>query len=610
MATKIIPRSEYPRPEAQRKEWLCLNGQWDFEFDPDHMGMKDHWFLKPNFSKKITVPYVFQSKLSGINSQEFIDTVWYARSFTIPETFRNKTILLHFGAVDYQCDIFLNGALVGSHFGGLTPFFFDLSDFLTDDRAASQLLVVKVFDPPFDKEIPRGKQSTEARFSGCDYEKSTGIWQTVWLEFVGNVYLDRSDYYIRPNLATGEIETLIALAGKHAPQYVIEAQVFDGDSPISETNFALYGSAINQKAITTGRIPLQVDLSKIIKWTPSNRKMYTVHFRVIDGDADEEGIVDELICSFGFRTIETRGTKILLNGEPIYLKMALYQGYWVESLWTPPTDADIKQDMELTLEMGFNSLRLHQKVEDPRLIYWADQLGVLLWGEIANCGDSGRAKQRLAQEWSEAVRRDRNHPSIIAWTPLNESWGTGDLAKNDNQEWVKSIYYLTKGLDPTRPISENDGWEHVVTDICSIHDYSQPEVFATHYPEKEPADLKSFLTKLQLHRKTYAPGCEYITGPIMITEWGGWGHYMQDPTVKPDHYKYWGYQGILYKTFDEVLDLYEATIKELVKRKDWISGHCYTEFNDQYQEVNGMLTYDRKPKGDLKRLKAINDLLN
>ncbi len=233
--TEKIPRPEYPRPEAKRDDWLCLNGAWKFEFDPDHVGMKEKWYeaSSEKLTKEIIVPFVFQSELSGINSQAFVDTVWYGKEITIPKTFQGKNILLHFGAVDYECEVFVNGAYVGNHSGGVTPFKFSITDYLSDNLDDPQYIAVKVFDPPFDPSIPRGKQTTKEFLDGCSYEKSLGIWQTVWLEPVASTYLDRSDYYIRCNMDTGKIETSISINGLLGKEHVIEAQAFDGETPIT-----------------------------------------------------------------------------------------------------------------------------------------------------------------------------------------------------------------------------------------------------------------------------------------------------------------------------------------------------------------------------------------
>nr|MDO8088792.1 glycoside hydrolase family 2 TIM barrel-domain containing protein [Candidatus Sigynarchaeum springense] len=605
-----IPRPEYPRPDAARApdSWTCLNGEWDFEFDPDNKGMRERWYEQPNFSRKITVPFVYQSKMSGIDDQHFIDHVWYARTFSIPKARITNTILLNFGAVDYECDVFVNGSLVGSHYGGSTSFTFDITPYLTEDKAAAQLLVVHVHDLQFDEQLPRGKQSMVERFSGCDYEKVTGIWQTVWLEYVGQpYYLDRSDFYLRAAWS-GHVTGFMNIAGvaPNKKSLVVECAIFDGDKQVSKTGyFAMIVPRFEEQ-----RIELDVDPLAIQRWTPRTPKLYEARFRLIDGNSDDETVLDELRCTFAFREVSIEGNKILLNKEPIYLKFALYQGYFPESLWTPPSDDAMKKDLELLLEMGFNGARIHQIVEDPRFLYWADKMGVLLWGEMANSRRfTGRSRELLLHEWPAVVRRDRNHPSIIAWIPINETWGLANKSLPDEQEFARALYRLTKGEDPTRPVNANDGYSLIdgATDLFSVHIYQQPGEIVNNIPEKypkvkDPADF-AWCTKW------YMTGGKYHGEPVIISEWGGWGMNLDDPNAKPDQYKCWGYQGILYKTFDEVLNLYERTIKAFVARKAWICGHVYTEFSDQYQEMNGFVTFDRRPKGDLQRLKAINDLL-
>ena len=379
---------------------MPLNGKWDFQFDPENVGMKQEWFRNPAFNRKILVPFVYQSQLSGINDQSTIDHVWYNRKFKIPPSQIDKHILLHFGAVDYFCSVFLNEKLVGTHTGGSIPFTFDITSFLSENKLASQTLVVAVEDHAFDNQLPRGKQTIKDRMSSCDYERITGIWQSVWLEFVKEAYFDRSDFFIRTK-DNSEVTTLIEVQCETQRNLVVECQIFDQKMPISSVNFT-FVKQIGKTALDLKTdIILKIDHpEKIILWLPKTPKMYTAHFRLLDGDKNDNKPLDEIYCKFGFRTVEIRGNQILLNGEPIYLKFALYQGYWVEGLWTAPTDAAIKRDMELTLEMGWNGLRLHQKIEDPRLHYWADKLGILLWGEICNTGGSPLlAKEFLLHEW-------------------------------------------------------------------------------------------------------------------------------------------------------------------------------------------------------------------
>ncbi|HME51479.1 MAG TPA: glycoside hydrolase family 2 TIM barrel-domain containing protein [Candidatus Lokiarchaeia archaeon] len=601
-----IPRPEYPRPEAMRSpdSWICLNGEWDFEFDPENKGMMENWYKTPSFSRKIIVPFVYQSKASGIDDQRFIEHVWYARTFTIPEEKSKSHVMLNFGAVDYECDVFVNGALVGNHYGGSTPFYFDITHFLTDNKIAEQQVVVHVHDLPFDQQLPRGKQSMVERFSGCDYEKVTGIWQTVWLEYVTPNYLDRSDYYIRADPWTGEITASINVGGEYSKdmeEYALECEIFDGDRSVSTIGYSMVSRF---QLLSFSPLVMKVNPSKIELWSPSNPKLYDAHFRLVDGRKDDEPVVDEIHCTFGFREIAAEGQKLMLNKEPIYLKFALYQGYWVDGLWTAPSDEAIKHDLELLLEMGFNGARLHQKVEDPRLLYWADMMGVLLWGEMANSRKfTGLSRDLLLHEWTQAVRRDRCHPSIITWVPINETWGLLNQSGADEQELTRSLYHLTKGEDPTRLVNANDGYSLVdgATDLFSIHIYELPELFNKTLPADCPEDSEWASAR-------YMKGGRYHGEPCLITEWGGWGMNLDEPYTKPDQFTTWGYQGILYPTWEEILALYKAEIEIFADRK-WIVGHVYTEFCDQYQEMNGFLTFDRRPKGDLAILKQINDML-
>lgn len=609
MTPATIPRPEHPRPEATRPAWTTLNGTWEFELDPGRVGLARSWQSRDRLDREILVPFPFQSRLSGIDDQSFIDTCWYARTFRVPQEHAGKQVLLQFGAVDHECHVFVNGILAGHHVGGVTPFTIDATALLRDG-GGDQRVALRVFDPPFDPGIPRGKQTTAERLHGCSYEKVSGIWQTAWLEFTGPIHVDREHLTIRTDPRAGTVKVSARIAGDRRQHHVIEARVLDGNRQLSETGFNTLGiPGLGGARANVFDVLLHVDPAAIVTWSPATPKLYTVEVSVIDGESDDEARLDTLSCTFGFRTFETRGQKLYLNGEDIYLKMPLYQGYWPDGLWTPPSDDAIRKDIELALEMGFNAMRLHQKLEDPRLLHWADRLGLLLWGEFANnFSGEDHAHEMFLAEWAAGVRRDRNHPAIVAWVPFNESWGTGDLSTPAKQSHMRAAYHLTKMLDPTRPVIDNDGWEHVLTDICTIHDYIMPDGFGKKYPV-QPPDVVSFLEGLTSPR-AYAPGIAPATAPpVVMSEWGGWSMNLDDRNATPDPHKCWGYQGVLYRSFDEILDLYERFTRLLVQRKGWIAGHCYTEFCDQYQEMNGFLTFDRRPKGDLARIKAINDLL-
>jgi beta-galactosidase/beta-glucuronidase len=628
----------YPRPDMKRREWLSLNGAWSFELDPGHQGMSRCWHVDPDFSRSIIVPFAFQSEMSGIDGkavakdmdEQMCDHVWYAREFAIPMKYgKYRTILLNFGAVDWKSTVFLNGHLVGEHVGGLTGFCFDISRYLAEDRSGKQLLVVRVEDPPHANETPRGKQTTErARHSGLgQYEASLGIWQPVWLEFVdGPVYFDRDDVAIRTEPGTGKIQVSVQTRGTRASSQLIEACVLDTEDagtakPVSEPAIAAYqphDKLRNAWLQDPFQLTLSVDPAKIERWCPENPRLYVVNIRLVDGEAegtDPGAILDQLDCTFGFRTAEVHGNRFLLNEEERYVRSVLYQGYFPESLWTPPSEAAIRNDLALVLEMGFNSVRVHQIVEDPRFYYWADKMGVLIWAEMANNrAKSGLSKEQLMTDWSRVVRQNRNHPSIVTWIPTNESWGTGDLGRRDNQEWLRTLYHLTKTFDPTIPCVDNDGWEHVCTDILTIHDYSSPEVLESHYPRQRPENLGAVLLSTRPKRKPWPDGVALINGPVMITEWGGRSVDVDHPDAVDEH-------GVhrdptltthdkFVQSWEQLVKLYAAWIDFFASHRSWITGNCYCQFCDQFQEINGLLKFNRMPKGDLQDIKKLNQRLN
>jgi beta-galactosidase/beta-glucuronidase len=622
----------------KRRAWLSLDGAWSFELDPGHEGMARCWHVHPDFSRTIVVPFVFQSEMSGIDgkavakdvNEKMCDRVWYSRKFTMPVKYqKSRTILLNFGGVDWKSTIFVNGHLVGAHAGGVTGFCFNIAPYLTEDLAGEQLVVLHVEDPPHSNETPRGKQTTErAQHSGLgQYEALLGIWQPVWLEFVnGSVYFDRDDLAIRAEPDTGKIEVSIQARGTRTANHVVEAWVLDSEDvntakPLGEISFALY-QPHNRLRYRYQDDPfiltLSMDPATIDRWCPENPRLYVISLRVVDGEAeanDPGAILDQMECTFGFRNAVVKGKKFLLNEKERYIKAVLYQGYFPESLWTPPSDAAIRKDLELVLEMGFNSMRVHQIVEDPRFYYWADKLGVLIWAEMTNNrATSGVSKEQLITEWSGVVRQNRNHPSIITWVPTNESWGTGDLARRDNQEWLRTLYHLTKTFDPTRPCIDNDGWEHVCTDILTVHDYSLPEMLESHYPRQRPENLGDVLLSTRPQRKPWPKGVSPIDGPIMITEWGGRSLDVdhpdavdhdgthRDPTLTT-HDKFFVSWGQLVNRYAAWIDFFES-------RRSWITGSCYCQFCDQFQEINGLLKFNRKQKGDLQDIKNLNQRLN
>ncbi len=590
-----IPRPEYPRPQFRRKDWTNLNGEWSFTFDDAGVGLAQGWQnvtledLRSDgspFDRQIVVPFCYQSKLSGIGETAFHDVVWYARTFEYTPA-GDECLLLHFGAVDYRATVWVNGAQVASHEGGHTPFSADVTHALT---GGDNVLIVRAEDPSRDVTIPRGKQYWKEKSEGIFYTRTTGIWQTVWLEPVNRRRLDT--LRLTPDVDTASVHVEVSVKGI-APGMSLRATVeLDGDRVLEDT-ISVRSSLVERTLplLRRGEAPDTPHLAHrpgASLWSPEHPNLYDLRLELLGG-GDE--VLDSVDSYFGMRKIEVKDGKVFLNNGPLYQRLVLDQGYFPEGILTAPTDEDLRRDVELAKEMGFDGARKHQKVEDPRWLFWADTLGFLVWGEMANAYQySPGYVRRMTAEWQEAVMRDYNHPCIVAWVPMNESWGVPNLASDPSQtEHLLALYHLTRSLDPTRPVVSNDGWEHAITDLCNTHDYRDAKALTKSYatPESavaaEPAD-----------RPIYVPGYAYRGEPILITEFGGIAFSGDEEG--------WGYSTVA--DADEFLERYEALIAALLSCEP-VQGFCYTQLTDVEQEVNGLLTYDRRPKADLTRIKEI-----
>jgi beta-galactosidase/beta-glucuronidase len=579
---QMPPRPEYPRPQFVRPEWLNLNGLWDFEFDDENLGLEEGWHEgKRVFGHRILVPFSFETALSGIGDRSFHPCVWYRRQIPVPEEWSGKQILLHFGAVDYRATVWVNGIVVGTHEGGHTPFHCNITGAL--GKGGDQI-VVRAEDPPTDRYIPRGKQHWEEQPASIFYARTTGIWQSVWAEPVPPSYLDS----VR---ITPAIDGSLAIVARIAnPQFSQSIQI-----AVSSRGSVL-ASAIS---LADGpRASVEMRIADPQLWSPDEPALYDLRLE-LHGPA---GLIDRVDSYFGFRSISTQDGKVLLNGKPIYLKTVLDQGYWSRSNLTPPDDAAIRFDIEIAKTMGFNGVRKHQKVEDPRYLYWADRLGFLVSAEMANAYLFDEAAVgRMTREWIEAVNRDYNHPSIVIWVAVNESWGVPNLTDRRQQAHVKALYYLTKSLDDTRLVIDNDGWEHTgVTDLFAIHDYAKTgEELLLRYSEAGvplPSSDKLLL----------APGYEYNGAPVFLSEFGGIAWILPEdlPNVPENS---WGYTG-LEPTACAALERIESLFRGVAQIQR-ISGVCYTQLYDVEQEVNGLLTYDRRLKFDPAVIRAFNAIL-
>ena len=575
-----IPRPEYPRPQFVRDDWMNLNGCWEFEFDDKNCGIKEHWeFVEYHFSKEIIVPFAYQTTLSGIYNKELHDIVWYKREFEIPKTWNNKRILLHFGAVDYSCKVWINGRLAICHEGGHTPFETDISEYLD----VNNVITVRVQDYSKDVSLPRGKQYWEAESKYIFYTGTTGIWQTVWLEPVSDIHLEK--IILTPDIDSNQINMqLLTIGNKVDKSLSVHIEIY------------FTGSDTEQNYI---QLPVVSDTYKIFEdwehrsiglvnfnhegferwWSPEHPNLYEVIFTVFEDNV----ITDKVKSYFGMRKISIENGVIYLNNKPYMQRLVLDQGYFPQGGLTAPTDEELKNDICMAKKMGFNGSRKHQKVEDPRWLYWCDHLGYLVWEEMANAYIyTNDYAEKIMKEWIDVIKRDYNHPSIIVWVPINESWGIPNVNSDKlQQQHAQAMYYITKSLDGTRMVQSNDGWEHVNSDICTIHDYESDNAILT----ERYSDISNILNFMPARRKLYVGGSSFMGEPVMVTEFGGIAYDQNE--------KGWGYSSA--STKEDFIERLKAVFIPLQSSR-YISGFCYTQLTDVEQEMNGLLTCDRQEK--------------
>lgn len=565
----------YPRPQLVRDRWLSLNGVWRFSAN----GEND--LSSVDFNQQIVVPYPPESALSGLADSNSFPRSWYQRTFDVPVEWRGKRVLLHFGAVDYQTTVWLNGQMVAQHAGGHTPFSVDITAVLDGHQ---QTVTVLAEDDPHDLHKPRGKQDWLDDPHVIWYPRTSGIWQSVWIEAVPATRIDKLNF--RPSLADFSIGLEVAIAG-------------DWHGSSLEVEMTLAGKVIALQTIgvsserqgTVLRLPDPGidDARNEFLWTPESPTLIDVRLTL----AKNGSLVDSVSSYTALRTIEARGGRLLLNGRPYFMRLVLDQGYWDESHLAAPSDDALRRDVELAKAMGFNGVRKHQKIEHPRYLYWADRLGLLVWTELPSAYSfSHTSSQRLTREWIEVIERDINHPSVVAWVPFNESWGVPDLPTEAPQRHlVAALYHLAKALDPTRPVIGNDGWEFVIGDLFTVHDYSQePDQLRARY-----GDLESQIQTAKEHgpagRAVVLAQAEDPTDlPFLVSEFGG---------VRFSHEETgWGYGTA--NSPDDLLEKYSALVAALTPEA--MAGFCYTQFADTFQEQNGLLFSNRTPKIDLVRL--------
>lgn len=573
----------YPRPQLRRSAWQSLNGKWEFALDPTGL-----WQMPDDvvWGRGIIVPFAPEVSASGIGDTSFYRACWYRRVIPVPAHEPGDRVLLHFGAVDYHATVWVDGKLVGDHAGGYTPFCFDLTPFGCDH--ATFELVVRAEDEPQDLAKPRGKQDWQLEPHSIWYPRTSGIWQTVWMEVVPASWIGLVRW--TPNLARWEIGLEARILGVRRDGLRLRVALRCGDLPIADDTYTVVNGEVHRRIALSD--PGIDDYRNELLWSPEKPTLISAHLQVW-GERGE--LIDEASSYTALRSIGTQQDRVVLNNRPYPLRLVLDQGYWPNTGLTAPDDAALKRDVELARAMGFNGVRKHQKLEDPRYLYWADRLGLLVWEEMPSAYRFTRQSvERVTREWTAAIERDYSHPCIIAWVPVNESWGVPNLPDSPaERHYVQALYHLTRSLDPTRPVIGNDGWESVATDIVGIHDYDHdPERLARRYQRHEELP-RIFRRERPGGRLLVLEGDGHAELPIVLSEFGG--------IALSDATKTWGYSRA--DDGDDFAARYErlmAAVHSIVM----LSGFCYTQFADTYQEANGLLYADRRPKMPIKRIAA------
>ncbi len=564
----------YPRPQLRRAAWQSLNGTWDFAFD---VAAKWSSPAEVSWSEHIAVPFAPEAPASGIRLIGFFKACWYRRSFALPPLATGQRVVLHFGAVDYETAVWVNGIKAGHHEGGYTPFSFDITSLLVE--GPDQEVVVRAYDDPSDLTQARGKQDWQLHPHSIWYARTTGIWQTVWYEILPSTFID----WLRwtPNLERWELGLEVGVRGE-ANQLRLHARLSFRDLIIADDTYSVTSSEVHRRIALSD--PGIDDFRNELLWSPESPSLIDATLELQSADGS---VIDAVASYTALRSVSTQRDRFILNGRPYYMRLVLDQGYWPDGGLTAPDDGALRRDVELARDLGFNGVRKHQKVEDPRYLYWADRLGLIVWSEMPSAYRfTRRSIERVVREWIDVIDRDYSHPCIVTWVPFNESWGAPNLPDSARERhYVEALFHLTHTLDPTRPVVGNDGWESVATDIIGIHDYdADTDRIAQRYHANESLP--------RLFRRERPGGRVLLVGeqdapdqPIVLSEFGG----IACPSM-PDT---WGYSRC--ETPAELARQYSRLLG-VVRSLSLLSGFCYTQFSDTYQEANGLLYADRTPK--------------
>ncbi|WP_405064011.1 beta-galactosidase [Kribbella sp. NBC_01505] len=588
------PRAEYPRPQFVRSEWVNLNGEWQFEIDRSDSGL-ERGVRDRELERRITVPFAPESELSGIEDVDFMEAVWYRTTVTIPHEWAGKEAVLHFQAVDHDATVWVNGTEVVRHRGGFTPFSANLSKVAKPGEEAT--IVVRARDTHKGPQA-RGKQSQLYFNHACLYTRTTGIWQTVWLEAVPTVHLRRPR--ITPDVAGSSFHLAVPVSA-NKPGYKIRATLKDADGEVTTAE-------VRADLDLAPRLTLQVPADRVRLWDTTDPHLYDVALELIDADGN---VVDTADSYAGLRSVSINGQAILINGKHVFQRLVLDQGYWPDGLMTAPTDQALIADIELSIAAGFNGARLHQKVFEERFLYHADRLGYLVWGEFGDWGsgvghtgdDNQQPTASYVAQWLEAVERDYSHPSIIGWCPLNETHQLLHDRITQLDDVTRAMFLATKAADSTRPVLDSSGYSHRVpeTDVWDSHNYTQdPAEFA-----QELAGLKDGTPYGNLGGPEGRPISQPYAGqPYFCSEFGGiWWNAEKAAAGKTGNSEdSWGYgqrvadEEDFYVRFTGLVD---ALLDDPL-----MFGYCYTQLTDVFQEENGIYNFDRSTKLDVPRIQA------
>ena len=579
----------HPRPQLVRPGWRSLDGRWQFAYDDRDAGLRNGLMGDPGaFDRVILVPYPPESPASGIGDRGRHPVLWYRRTFEVEAEDRAERLILHFGAVDYRAQVWVNEHCVGNHEGGHTPFAVEVTHALVP--GAEQIVVVRVEDQPEDITQPRGKQYWGPDPEQIWYHRTSGIWQTVWLEHVPQDYIDQIRWTTdldRDRLIVG-VRTNRPVRGRIAVRLTHDGEI------VADDTMSLTGTEV------TREIGLQLGPPSMVRtrrwvWSPEYPNLLDADVRLIrDGE-----IVDRVTSYVGLRSLSVSDGRLVLNGRPYYMRLVLSQGYWPQTHLAPPDDRTLRTEVESIKALGFNGVRMHQKVEDPRFLYWCDRLGLLVWSEMPNAyAFSDRAVERFTREWIEVLRRDYNHPCVILWLPFNESWGVPALARSHAQQaYVRGIYHLTHALDGTRPVMGNDGWENVANDIYGVHDYTRSgDDIRERYGSLDAVERTIREIQPNYHSLS-VKGAIRGDEPVVLTECGGISF-----TQSSAAGEIFGY-GTAHDR-NEFIEQYGQLLSALLECRG-LAGFCYTQLCDVEQETNGLLTPQRSAKVDTEAIREI-----